>query len=96
MGKSNAKANTNSSTIKISFLPCPTGGIIAFLFFAIVLDFSILCLKAFVNADLSLASSRKLSIIEAGPVAQLVARLHGMEEVVGSRPIRSTSLINDK
>ena len=27
-----------------------------------------------------------------GPVAQLGARFHGMEEVIGSNPIRSTNL----
>ena len=29
-----------------------------------------------------------------GPVAQLGARFHGMEEVIGSIPIRSTNQIN--
>jgi hypothetical protein len=28
-----------------------------------------------------------------GPVAQLGARFHGMEEVIGSNPIRSTNVI---
>ena len=28
---------------------------------------------------------------ESGPVAQLGARFHGMEEVIGSIPIRSTN-----
>lgn len=31
--------------------------------------------------------------IANGPLAQLVARLHGMEEVTGSNPVRSTTLI---
>jgi hypothetical protein len=30
------------------------------------------------------------SFLESGPVAQLGARFHGMEEVIGSIPIRST------
>jgi hypothetical protein len=30
-----------------------------------------------------------------GPVAQLGARFHGMEEVIGSIPIRSTNYLND-
>ena len=30
-----------------------------------------------------------------GPVAQLGARFHGMEEVIGSIPIRSTNKINN-
>ena len=29
---------------------------------------------------------------KCGPVAQLGARFHGMEEVIGSNPIRSTKL----
>src|SRR5271170_5082514 len=32
----------------------------------------------------------KESLPECGPVAQLGARFHGMEEVIGSIPIRST------
>ena len=37
-----------------------------------------------------------MSFLESGPVAQLGARFHGMEEVIGSIPIRSTKqpLIN--
>src|SRR5215467_12127171 len=31
---------------------------------------------------------------ESGPVAQLGARFHGMEEVVGSIPTRSTNFLN--
>ncbi len=31
-----------------------------------------------------------MKIMECGPVAQLGARFHGMEEVIGSIPIRST------
>ena len=31
----------------------------------------------------------------SGPVAQLGARFHGMEEVAGSIPARSTNLPND-
>jgi hypothetical protein len=31
---------------------------------------------------------------ESGPVAQLGARFHGMEEVIGSIPIRSTKYFN--
>jgi hypothetical protein len=30
----------------------------------------------------------------SGPVAQLGARFHGMEEVVGSIPTRSTKILN--
>src|ERR1700734_4018465 len=32
---------------------------------------------------------------ESGPVAQLGARFHGMEEVIGSIPIRSTNFLNN-
>ena len=32
-------------------------------------------------------------IVCCGPVAQLGARFHGMEEVVGSNPTRSTSFL---
>ena len=32
---------------------------------------------------------------ESGPVAQLGARFHGMEEVIGSIPIRSTNYFNN-
>jgi hypothetical protein len=31
----------------------------------------------------------------SGPVAQLGARFHGMEEVIGSIPIRSTKYLNN-
>ncbi len=31
----------------------------------------------------------------SGPVAQLGARFHGMEEVIGSIPIRSTNHFNN-
>jgi hypothetical protein len=31
----------------------------------------------------------------SGPVAQLGARFHGMEEVIGSIPIRSTNYFNN-
>jgi hypothetical protein len=34
------------------------------------------------------------SLVESGPVAQLGARFHGMEEVVGSIPTRSTKFLN--
>ncbi len=33
---------------------------------------------------------------KSGPVAQLGARFHGMEEVIGSIPIRSTNLLAAK
>ena len=36
------------------------------------------------------AGSRKIQKVLCGPVAQLGARFHGMEEVVGSIPTRST------
>ena len=40
--------------------------------------------------------SKKIRILPlCGPVAQLGARFHGMEEVVGSIPTRSTKPIND-
>ncbi len=32
---------------------------------------------------------------KSGPVAQLGARFHGMEEVIGSIPIRSTKKLNN-
>ena len=32
-----------------------------------------------------------MSFLESGPVAQLGARFHGMEEVTGSIPVRSTN-----
>jgi hypothetical protein len=33
--------------------------------------------------------------LRCGPVAQLGARFHGMEEVIGSIPIRSTKYLNN-
>ena len=37
-------------------------------------------------------SARIIGVLpESGPVAQLGARFHGMEEVIGSIPIRSTN-----
>jgi hypothetical protein len=33
-------------------------------------------------------------LADCGPVAQLGARFHGMEEVIGSIPIRSTNYFN--
>ena len=38
--------------------------------------------------------TRRRTIHQSGPVAQLGARFHGMEEVVGSIPTRSTNLLN--
>ena len=38
--------------------------------------------------------SRLFGLPDRGPVAQLGARFHGMEEVVGSIPTRSTNLLN--
>ena len=42
---------------------------------------------------------QSLKIVEvlpkSGPVAQLGARFHGMEEVIGSIPIRSTNYFNN-
>ena len=35
------------------------------------------------------------SFPKSGPVAQLGARFHGMEEVIGSIPIRSTKFFNN-
>ena len=32
-----------------------------------------------------------ITVLKSGPVAQLGARFHGMEEVIGSIPIRSTN-----
>src|SRR5580692_1732594 len=37
----------------------------------------------------------RLFVFNRGPVAQLGARFHGMEEVVGSIPTRSTNSLND-
>ena len=39
---------------------------------------------------LEMPASGRLSSLKSGPVAQLGARFHGMEEVVGSIPTRST------
>jgi hypothetical protein len=36
-----------------------------------------------------------VSVLNRGPVAQLGARFHGMEEVVGSIPTRSTNFPRD-
>jgi hypothetical protein len=36
----------------------------------------------------------QLFVFNRGPVAQLGARFHGMEEVAGSIPARSTNLLN--
>jgi hypothetical protein len=41
------------------------------------------------NIELSARIERVLP--KSGPVAQLGARFHGMEEVIGSIPIRSTT-----
>jgi hypothetical protein len=41
------------------------------------------------------AKIEKLSHRNCGPVAQLGARFHGMEEVIGSIPIRSTNKSNN-
>jgi hypothetical protein len=38
--------------------------------------------------------TRRTAIHQSGPVAQLGARFHGMEEVVGSIPTRSTNPLN--
>ena len=35
------------------------------------------------------------TVLKSGPVAQLGARFHGMEEVIGSIPIRSTKFLNN-
>jgi hypothetical protein len=67
--------------------------------------------QVFIEADLSGRSARPIELSltnraraetisrlhpsECGPVAQLGARFHGMEEVIGSIPIRSTNKIND-
>jgi hypothetical protein len=43
----------------------------------------------------SIPTCRALAFVfNRGPVAQLGARFHGMEEVAGSIPARSTNLIN--
>ena len=42
--------------------------------------------------DLCAVRENKRSLPFSGPVAQLGARFHGMEEVVGSNPTRSTNL----
>ena len=49
------------------------------------------------NARLTCVSSMLFSKRQSnqdGPVAQLGARFHGMEEVIGSNPIRSTKSRN--
>jgi hypothetical protein len=51
-----------------------------------------LCPKVF---DESGGSSDNSNIPWCGPVAQLGARFHGMEEVIGSIPIRSTNQSNN-
>src|SRR5258705_8753376 len=43
----------------------------------------------------ALPSIRVLGLFNRGPVAQLGARFHGMEEVVGSIPTRSTNSLNN-
>jgi hypothetical protein len=48
---------------------------------------------ALTNTCLSARIDRVLP--ESGPVAQLGARFHGMEEVIGSIPIRSTNYFNN-
>ena len=42
------------------------------------------------SAKINESSARQSSVPISGPVAQLGARFHGMEEVVGSIPTRST------
>src|ERR1700722_1038721 len=44
--------------------------------------------------DSALPSIPILRVSDRGPVAQLGARFHGMEEVVGSIPTRSTNSLN--
>jgi hypothetical protein len=39
--------------------------------------------------------THRRTFLQSGPVAQLGARFHGMEEVVGSIPTRSTKSLND-
>ena len=46
-----------------------------------------------VTVRLSCDMLKKYSPPASGPVAQLGARFHGMEEVIGSNPIRSTKLL---
>jgi hypothetical protein len=43
----------------------------------------------------STGENKKVATPRCGPVAQLGARFHGMEEVIGSIPIRSTNYINN-
>ena len=45
--------------------------------------------------DLALRIRENREVPESGPVAQLGARFHGMEEVIGSIPIRSTKHLNN-
>ncbi len=48
-----------------------------------------------IREDMKIASRQKIlyAFEHNGPLAQLVARFHGMEKVIGSNPIRSTNLI---
>jgi hypothetical protein len=41
------------------------------------------------------AESTRIEKSRSGPVAQLGARFHGMEEVTGSIPVRSTNKSNN-
>jgi hypothetical protein len=43
----------------------------------------------------SIASRIEGVLPKSGPVAQLGARFHGMEEVTGSIPVRSTNYLNN-
>src|SRR6266853_6733902 len=47
--------------------------------------------KMWAKMNQALPSIRVLGLFNRGPVAQLGARFHGMEEVVGSIPTRSTN-----
>ena len=49
--------------------------------------------RTLTNIELSARIDRVLP--RSGPVAQLGARFHGMEEVIGSIPIRSTNYFNN-
>ncbi len=48
----------------------------------------------FDESILLVENEESLSPPQSGPVAQLGARFHGMEEVVGSIPTRSTNYAN--
>ena len=50
--------------------------------------------SAFDETPLS-RDNRRVASPKSGPVAQLGARFHGMEEVIGSIPIRSTNKPNN-